>query len=107
MANYITQLPGELNLDMMDDNDLTFAISWGMDISNYAFEANIIAKGCDTEIPMGITITSPTEGKMNITISASSIAALPPSTNNRWYLNWILDGKVRTVLSGALILRSV
>lgn len=108
MANTITQLAGELNLDMVDDNDLVFAIDWHMDITNYSFEANIIPKSCSTEIPMGIAITSASAGKMNVVISASSIADISPSVN-RWYLNWTTpapDNYVRTVLAGALVLRS-
>lgn len=104
-SNYVSQLPGQLNLEMVDDNDMTFSIDWNMDITDYTFEANIVPKGSDIEVPMTITIINPEEGKMNVTITEASISAIPPSVN-RWYLNWTIDGLVRTVMSGALVLRS-
>jgi len=105
MTNYVTQLPGELNIEMTDDNDLVFAVKWDFDISTYTFSANIIPKACEDEIPMGITIVNAPLGMMNVTISASSIADIAPSTN-QWYMNWTVDGLIRTVLAGALVLRS-
>lgn len=103
--DYITQLPGEVNIEMTEDNDLIFAVAWDVDISTYTFTANIIPKSCENEIPMGITIINPTLGTMNVTISASSIVDLAPSTN-KWYMNWTVGGLSRTVLAGALVLRS-
>lgn len=109
MANdYITQLPGELNIEMTEDNDLVFAINWDKDLTDYTFTANIVPKSCDTEIPMGIQITSASSGTMNVVISASSIADIVPSTN-RWYMNWETpspESYLRTVLAGAFVVRS-
>lgn len=104
---YVTQLPGELNIDMTDDNDLVFAVNWGMDLTDYSFEANIVPQSCEGEIPMTVTVVDAALGKMNIAITAASILDLSPSVN-RWYLNWTTpapDGYIRTVLAGALVLR--
>lgn len=105
-TNYLTQLPGELNLKMVDDNDFVFAVNWGMDITGYLWSANIVPESLEDEIAMGVVVTSASSGKMNIIISASSIADISPSTND-WYLNWTTpspDSYVRTVLSGKLVL---
>lgn len=107
-TNYVSQLPGLLNLEMVDDNDLTFSIDWHLDITGYSFDANIVPKNCETEIPIEIEIIDEVAGKMNLTITRTSILSLSPSTN-RWYLNWTTpspDSYVRTVLAGALVLRS-
>ena len=107
MSN-IEQLAAELNLKMVDDNDLVFAIDWNMDITGYSWEANIIPDKIEDEIPMTVTVTNASSGLMNIAISASSIIDISPSTND-WYLNWTTpspDNYVRTVLAGKLILLS-
>lgn len=99
----ISQLPGKLNLNMVDDNDLVFSLDWGMDITDYSFEGNIISPVDGTLIPMVITIVDPLEGTMNIGITADSIADISPSTT-RWFLNWTYDGFVRTVIAGSLVM---
>jgi len=105
-TNYVSQMPGTVNLQMIDENDMTFSIDWNMDITDYTFEANIIPKDGSAEIPMDIDIINALEGKINITIEASSIEELEPSVH-RWYLNWSVDGLIRTVISGALVLRPI
>jgi len=89
---------------MIDDNDLTFFVKWGIDITNYTFKARIIPSTGGAEIPMLVSVTNPTEGEMNITITSLSISAITPSTN-KWYLDWTVNGLVRTVVAGALVLR--
>jgi hypothetical protein len=98
----ISQLPGKLNLNMVDDNDLVFSLNWGMDITDYSFEANIVSPQGE-EIPMVITIINAPEGIMNVGITAASIADISPSTS-RWYLDWTHDGFIRTVIAGNLVL---
>jgi hypothetical protein len=105
-ATYLTQLPAEVNLEITDDNDLIFTVDWHMDISLYTFAANIIPAESEDEIAMTVTIVSAPVGTMTIKITRSSILDISPSTN-RWYLNWTdSNGYVRTVLAGALVLRS-
>jgi len=99
--NTISQMPEILNLNMVDDNDLVFSLDWGMDITDYSFEANIISK--DGLIPMTITIVDALNGLMNVAITSDSISEISPSTN-RWYLDWTVDGYVRTVIHGTLVL---
>lgn len=100
----IKQLPAKVNIHMIDDNDMSFFVKWNMDITNYQFEANIIPSTGGAEIPMIVSITNALEGEMKITITALSVDEITPSTN-RWYLNWTVDGLLRTVASGALVLR--
>jgi hypothetical protein len=110
-SDYITQLPGELNIDMVCDNDLVFTIDWGFDVSAYTFEANIIPKDCtdDTdEISIAVDTSRAATGIIELTITETSIDDLVPSINS-WYLNWTTpspDNYIRTILAGALVLRS-
>ena len=105
-TSYITQLPGELNIEMVDDNDLVFAINWNMNIAGYSFDANIIPKDGSAEIPMTVDVMDEALGLINVTITLASITALP-AANHKWYLNWTMpapDNFVRTVLAGVLVL---
>lgn len=107
-TNYVSQVPGQLNLEMVDDNDLVFAIDWHMDITDYQFDANIVPKNCETEIPMTVTVVDEVAGTMNVAVTAASLADIQPATHN-WYMNWTTpapDNYIRTVLAGVLVLRS-
>jgi hypothetical protein len=107
-TNYVQQLPGTLNLEMVDDNDLVFSLNWNMDITDYVFEANIVPKNCETEIPMTVEIIDEVAGKVNVIITATSLADITPNTHS-WYMNWTTPAPeeyIRTVLAGALVLRS-
>lgn len=104
LSNTVQQIPGKVNIAMIDDNDLTFFVKWGIDITNYTFKARIIPSNGGEEIPMLVNITNPTEGEMYITITSSSILDMSPSTN-KWYLDWTVNGLVRTVVAGALVIR--
>ena len=104
----LEQLPGMVNIKMVDDNDLVFGVDWDIDITGYLWEAYIIPEDGSDEIGLGTEVTSASAGKMNVIISASSIADISPSVNN-WYLNWTTpapDSYVRTVLNGKIALYS-
>lgn len=105
MTGTLSQLPGELNLEMVDDNDLVFIINWNTDLTDYSFEANIVPKACEDEIEMIVTPIDLAVGTISVAITAESIADLSPSTN-RWYLNWEINGYIRTVIAGSLVIRS-
>ena len=107
-TNYITQLPGEVNIEMVDDNDLVFAVNWNMDLTDYSFDAYINPKDGSDEIAIDVDVTNPTLGLMNITIPETAVEDLLPAVHG-WYLNWTTpapDNYVRTVLAGSLALRS-
>lgn len=95
----ISQLPGKLNLYIVEDNDLVFSLNWGIDITDYSFSGNIVLEDGTLE-PLGITIINASEGLMNVAVVSEDIA---PDTY-RWYLDWELDGNIRTVISGSLII---
>ena len=103
-TNYVTQLAGELNFKFIKGNDFSLGIRWNIDITGYVFEAYIDPENQDTDIAIGLEITSASSGKMNMVISASSTSNLPVS-NNEWFMNWTNpSGLKRTVLAGNLIL---
>jgi len=105
-TSYITQLPGELNIEMVDDNDLVFATNWNMDLTDYIFDAYIIPKDGSDEIAIDVDVVNPTLGLVNITIPETAVADLLPGVHS-WYLNWTMpapDNYIRTVLAGVLAL---
>jgi len=107
-TNYITQLPGELNINMVDDNDLVFSVNWNMDINNYVFTGSIIPEDGTAEIPMVVDIIDPDLGLINVTVTVASILNLLPGVHS-WYLDWTTpapDNFVRTVLAGVFALRA-
>jgi len=104
IENTVQQMPGEVNIKMIDDNDFIFHAKWEIDITDYQFKARIIPSNGEEEIPMLVNVTNPQEGEMNITITSQSILDISPSTN-RWYLDWTVNGLIRTVITGALVLR--
>lgn len=104
----LEQLPGMVNIKMVDDNDFVFAIDWDIDITGYSWAAYIIPDNGDPEIPLGTEVINASDGTMNVIISSSSIADISPSINN-WYLDWTTpapDNYVRTVLNGKIRLFS-
>ncbi len=106
--NYIQQLPGTLNLEMVDDNDLVFSVDWNIDITGYQFDANIIPKNSDAEIPITVDVIDASTGKMNVVITAASLLDLQPDVH-KWYMNWTTpapESLLRTVLAGVLVLRT-
>ena len=62
----------------------------------------------DGKIPMTVDVIDASSGKMNIIVTADSLADIQPSVN-KWYLNWTTpspDNYIRTVLAGAFVLIS-
>ena len=111
----LSQEPGKLDITMLRGNDLSFDIDLGIDITLYDTSAFIAPFPVgSTEIPIVITPTDLTLGKLNFYISDTSIALMNLLTDkHRWYFNLSTPKAVtlpptvftRTILAGYLNLK--
>jgi hypothetical protein len=105
--NYVIQVPGELNIEMVDDNDLVFSIDWGIDLTGYIFNAYIIPNDGSDEIAISVVVYSYSLGQMNVIIPETALVSLLPGVHS-WYMNWTTpapDNYIQTILAGVLALR--
>ena len=116
VSNYVTQVPGELNIEMVKGNDLVFSIEWqytyqdnvfNMDLTDYTFNAYVIPEDGSSEIEVTVDVTNYSLGQMNIIITENDLINLLPAKHG-WYMNWTTpapNSYVQTVLAGVLVLR--
>lgn len=103
MTVYLSQIPGDLPITMVDGNDLSFKLNWATDTSAYTFTAWIQPFGSSTAIiPMPMTIIDATLGLYTCSVSKTSIANIPLNKEHKWRMDrtTVSSGLVRTVLSG-------
>jgi len=86
----LKQNSGKLDLTMQLGDDLSFDADFGIDLTNYDFTANIIPSGTAlTIIPIVITETDLSIGKLHFFISKDSIESLPiASEKYKWEFVW-------------------
>lgn len=97
------QLPGELNIKVVDGNDLSFKTDWATDTSLYTFSAWIQPIGTvSTIIPFTISVIDAFLGTYTISVSKTALAALPLNREHRWRMDRLTTSSaiVRTVLAG-------
>lgn len=106
MTNIMAQFPGGITIKMIEGNDFTFRVNWGFDITGYTFTGKIIPSNGLSEITMTVTPIDLALGLIDIKIASTDVIALPKSTNQGWYLDWVLpiSGNKRTVLGGILVI---
>ena len=98
----LTQLPGDLPIEMILGNDFSFKVDWGKDMTDYTFAGWIEPVG-GTNIPITITPIDITLGTYTFTITKASIATIPVDTDNKWRLDRTTPSPAsltRTVISG-------
>ena len=88
MAQLI-QLGGDFPLTMRLDNDLSFKVTTGFDLTLYDYYANIVpVTPGSVEIPISITPIDLLIGKLQFFISRASIEDVPILDNkHKWYFN--------------------
>jgi hypothetical protein len=99
----LTQIPGNLDITMLKDNDLSFDVEMvGINLTGYVLSANIIPAGNNpTLIPITISNIDLPTGKLHFFISRTSIKDLPLITeSNRWLFEWTYGGFKRGILNG-------
>lgn len=106
----LNQLPGELNVKMLQGDDLSFDVEFtGMNLTSYTFTANVTPAGnAPTLIPITITNTDLANGKLHFFIARASVSALPTNTSaHTWLFQWTVSTFKRGVLGGTFYIEEL
>ena len=116
MATF-TQLPGTLDITMIQGDEIEVDLDFDRDLTAYTFSNSIYVEAVlsggggggfvstvgSVATSFAISIVNLSTGRINIGLSEIQTAALSPSINYRWFLRWVAPGLVtRTVLSGTM-----
>lgn len=95
------QLPGTLNLAFRAGDEFAALVDFSVSISNYSVTAEILSTITGQSVlPITTSIVDAASGQVNLALSETQTASLPPGTY-RWILYWDAPGSVRrTMLSG-------
>lgn len=118
MASTFSQLPGTLDIVFVKGDEVSIALDFDRDLTNYTITAPIYVTqvfsstggGAGTVTGVGQTATSfvispvnLASGTLTINLSETQTNALLPTIAYRWYMRWVDPSQVtRTVLSGTL-----
>lgn len=114
----LTQLPGELNLRLVQGDELNVDCDFDVNITGYTitnsvYVTNVYAAGGGgsgfvttvgaTVTTFGQTVTNAATGQIKLGLTEDKSALLSPAIGYRWYLRWVdTSGVTRTVLSGTI-----
>jgi hypothetical protein len=118
MASTFSQLPGTLEIVFVKGDEVSIALDFDRDLTNYQITAPIYVTqvfasegggaGAVTGVGQVATsfVVSPvslTSGTLTINLSETQTNSLLPTVQYRWYMRWVDPAQVtRTVLSGTL-----
>ena len=112
MASTYTQLPGDLSLQIVRGDEVTFsAVFAGVDLTGYTVSSAVYSGfgATATATPVATptltvtmaTVAGVTSSTVQVSMTETQTAAISPTGTSRWYLRWVSPGGVtRTVLSG-------
>lgn len=101
MTTYLSVLPGDLPITIVDGNDLSFNMDWATDTTLYTFTAWIQPVGTiTTPIPLTISIIDALIGKYTVSITKTLLAPLPLNISHKWRMDRTISSATRTVLAG-------
>ena len=84
-----TQIPGLLDITATHSDDFSFSLDFDIDLTGYSFSAKVITAASNTPISMTVDDIDLTNGKINISLSASAMSKLAVTpTTHHWYLDW-------------------
>lgn len=103
MASF-TQLPGSLDLAFVKGDEISFAMDFAADLTDYDLEAAVYnSASAQTPVvaPITIDVIDIEAGTMTLSLTETQTDALGANGRYRWYFRWITPGGVtRTVVSG-------
>lgn len=114
MAAVYSQLPGDLTLQIVRGDEVTFsAVFAATDLTGYTVTAAVYAGvgPTATNTPVAtptVTVTTATvagvtSSTVQVSMTETQTLAISPTASSRWYLRWVSPGGVtRTVLSGSV-----
>lgn len=108
MATY-SQLPGELNLELVKGDEFPFSATFNLDLSGYTLSAGIVnattlsTAGTPSVTPTVTTSSGVTTTSVAFLLTETQTTALAVGTRYRWFLRWVSPtGVTLTVLSGGV-----
>jgi len=114
MATVYSQLPGDLTLQIVRGDEVSFsAVFANVILTGYTVTAGVYSgfgpTATDTlVVTPTVTVTTATANNftssiVQVSMTATQTAAISPTGLSRWYLRWVSPGGVtRTVLSGVV-----
>lgn len=115
MATYAV-LPDTLDIAFVRGDEVNVLLDFDQDLTGYTFETKIIkvlaVSGGNITSSLNIvdftqTLVNLSAGQINLSLDESVTGALDLGGNYRWFMRWVAPGvKTRTVLSGAITVRS-
>jgi len=119
MSVVVSQLPGDVAVELVVGDEMTFTIDFDVDVTNYTFAAGVYVVSANgffgggggtvnavgaTAITPTITVVNAAAGTIMWGVSETQTASLSPAIKYRHFVRWVAPGGVtRTVVSGDLI----
>ena len=97
----ILQLPGIVNVSIIQGDAFTLALNFGMDLTGYTFESHVSLTD-ETEVEITVDETDLLTGSIALKLSAANSATIEPD-KHFWCFVWTPPGsppQTRTILSG-------
>jgi len=111
----LSQLPGELNVQVVVGDELNIPITLYLDVRGFTWECfiyfiydvtaggGLVYQARANAIQPTVGIVDATSGSLVIGLSELQTAQLYPNYAYRWYLRWVATGQItRTIVSGTL-----
>jgi hypothetical protein len=111
----LSQLPGELNVQVVVGDELNIPVSLYIDARGFTWECFVyylydVTSGGGVVSQTRYNVLQPTVGIVNATtgslvigLSEAQTTQLYPNYAYRWYLRWVATGQItRTIVSGTL-----
>lgn len=118
----VAQLPGDLTVELVVGDEMSFTIDFDVDVTGYTFSAGVYVVSTNgffgggggtvnavgaTAITPTITVANAAAGTLTWGVSEAQTVTLSPAIKYRHYVRWVAPGGVtRTVVSGDLIAKA-
>jgi len=119
MSVVVSQLPGDVTVELVVGDEMSFTLDIDQSVANYTFTAGVyvvstngfFGGGGDTVTSVGATAITPTitvvnaaAGTLTWGVSEEQTATLSPAIKYRHFVRWVAPGGVtRTIVSGDLV----
>jgi len=93
------QIPGKLDITATRGDDFSFALDFDISLSGYTFSAQVVTISTGTLVPLTVTSTDLTLGKIGISLIKATLSGLSVAQHH-WYLDATTGGATRRFLAG-------
>jgi hypothetical protein len=118
----VSQLPGDLTIQLVAGDEMSFTLDFDIDLTNYTFSAGVYVASSSgfqgggngvvttagaTAITPTITVSNAASGIITWNVGETQTASLAPGIKYRHYVRWVAPGSItRTVVSGDLVVKA-